>query len=52
MTGNIFSFMVVFSSPRKSLSSDRDPEGTRLRVRDEVYVLSKAGCNGWVCFQQ
>lgn len=45
-------FTVMFSSPRKSLCSDRHPKGTHLRVRDEVYVLTKAGCNGWVRFQQ
>jgi len=45
-------FTVVFSSPRKSPCPDRDPKRTRLGVRDEGYVLTKAGCNGWLCFQQ
>lgn len=49
---NIFSFMVVFFSPKKSLCSARDPQGTCLRVRDEACVLTKAAWNGQTRFQQ
>lgn len=38
-----FSFMAVFSSPRKSLCSARVPKGPCLRERDEAYGLSEAG---------
>lgn len=35
---SIFCFMVMFSSPKESPCFARGPRGTRLRVRDEVYV--------------
>lgn len=52
-----FFFTTIFSCPRKSLCSDRDPEGTQLRVRDGASALSRAGGPGRqqrprrLCFQ-
>lgn len=41
----------MFSSPRKSLCSDRDPKGTPLRARAEVSALTEAGCSDGCVFR-